>query len=72
MNVKVRWNFQSKEKTCYTTCFKDCASQMFVATILKTYVTILTKHDCLFKIRFELVSMTFALCFNVSLVKKLI
>ena len=30
----------SKKNLLYHTYFKDCASQKFVATILKTYVTI--------------------------------
>ena len=45
-NVRYRGIFKaSKKNLLYHTYFKDCASQNFVATILKTYVTIITEPD---------------------------
>ena len=49
------------------TDFKDCASKTSVATILKTYVTILTEPDLSLQNGIRTIS-----CFNTGLVKKLI
>ena len=44
-NVRYGGIFKASKKAYYITQFKDCASQKFVATILETYVTIITEPD---------------------------
>ena len=46
VSYKKKKNFQSKSKTLLNyTYFKEYANQTFVATVLVTYVTLLTEHD---------------------------
>ena len=73
-NVRYGGIFKASKKTNYITHIPKTAR---AKSLSKSYVWKRTLQYwqsliCFFKIRFELVSIAFVLCFNISLVKKLI